>query len=75
MARKRIIVGISGATGIVYAERALVRLRTLGVETHLVVSRPGLAPFQVINPAGAISFKTTRVQRSGTPLLLRSDGG
>lgn len=41
MAKRRIIVGISGATGIAYAERALARLRELDVETHLVVSRAG----------------------------------
>lgn len=35
----RIIVGISGATGIIYAVRALEVLRQAGVQTHLVVSR------------------------------------
>lgn len=38
---KRIVVGVSGATGAVYAIRLLEVLRTLGVETHLVVSRSG----------------------------------
>ena len=37
--KERLIVGITGATGIVYAVRALEVLRALGVETHLVVSR------------------------------------
>lgn len=37
--QERLVVGISGATGIVYAVRALEVLRALGVETHLVVSR------------------------------------
>lgn len=36
---KRIIVGISGASGIVYGVRALQLLRELGVETHLVMSK------------------------------------
>jgi 4-hydroxy-3-polyprenylbenzoate decarboxylase len=35
----RLVVGISGASGIEYGVRALVRLRELGVETHLVVTR------------------------------------
>lgn len=35
----RIIVGISGASGIVYGLRALQLLRDCGVETHLVVSK------------------------------------
>lgn len=37
--RQRLIVGVSGATGIVYAARALTVLRSLGIETHLIVSR------------------------------------
>ncbi len=40
-ARPRMIVGITGATGIVYGIRLLEMLRYLGVETHLVVSRAG----------------------------------
>ncbi|HEY8580544.1 MAG TPA: UbiX family flavin prenyltransferase [Beijerinckiaceae bacterium] len=36
---KRIIVGISGASGIIYGVRMLAALRALGVETHLVVSK------------------------------------
>lgn len=41
MQRKRIIVGISGATGIRYGIRALQVLRAIDVETHLVISRAG----------------------------------
>jgi 4-hydroxy-3-polyprenylbenzoate decarboxylase len=36
---RRIIVGISGASGIVYGVRALQLLRAAEVETHLVMSR------------------------------------
>ena len=39
MASRPLIVGISGATGIVYGVRLLEWLRPTGVETHLVVSR------------------------------------
>lgn len=35
----RIVVGITGATGTVYAVRILTMLRDLGVETHLVMSK------------------------------------
>jgi flavin prenyltransferase len=42
MARMRIIVGISGATGAIYGIRLLERLREAGAETHLVISRWGL---------------------------------
>ncbi len=39
---KRIVVGISGASGTVYGLRLLERLAVAkGVETHLVVTRPG----------------------------------
>jgi len=36
-----IIVGITGATGVIYGVRLLQRLRDSGVETHLVISRWG----------------------------------
>lgn len=39
---RRLIVGISGATGIAYGIRLLEALRESDVESHLVVSRPGL---------------------------------
>ena len=39
MTSRRIIVGISGASGIVYGVRVLEALRQAGVETHLVMSR------------------------------------
>lgn len=39
--RRRLIVGISGATGIVYGIRLLETLRQLDVESHLVVSKAG----------------------------------
>lgn len=35
----RLVVGISGASGIVYGLRTLDACRALGVETHLIVSR------------------------------------
>jgi 4-hydroxy-3-polyprenylbenzoate decarboxylase len=37
----RLIVGLTGATGVIYGVRALQRLREAGVETHLVISRWG----------------------------------
>ena len=38
----RVVVGITGATGAVYAVRLLERLRAAGRETHLVVSPAGV---------------------------------
>lgn len=37
--QQRVIVGISGASGIIYGVRALQLLRDHGVETHLVMSK------------------------------------
>src|SRR6187549_416611 len=37
----RLIVAITGATGVIYGVRLLERLRDVGVETHLVMSRWG----------------------------------
>ena len=37
--KPRLVVGISGASGVVYGLRALAACRDLGVESHLVVSK------------------------------------
>ena len=37
--RPRIIIGITGASGVVYGKRCLEALRDAGVETHLVISK------------------------------------
>ena len=36
---RRLVVGISGASGIIYGVRALECLRRIGIETHLVMTR------------------------------------
>ena len=41
MDTKRIVVGITGATGAVFGLRLLDALSEAGIETHLVVSRWG----------------------------------
>lgn len=40
--RARVVVGITGATGAVYAVRILQRLKEIGHETHLVASPAGI---------------------------------
>jgi 4-hydroxy-3-polyprenylbenzoate decarboxylase len=40
-AMRRLVVGISGATGVTYAIQILRASRELKVESHLVVSGPG----------------------------------
>jgi 4-hydroxy-3-polyprenylbenzoate decarboxylase len=45
-AATRLIVGITGATGVLYGVRLLERLREAGVETHVVISRWGARTLQ-----------------------------
>ncbi|MFC0632797.1 UbiX family flavin prenyltransferase [Brevundimonas balnearis] len=39
---RRIVVGVSGASGVMYGVRALEALRALGIETHLVATRAAM---------------------------------
>ncbi|KSV74444.1 3-octaprenyl-4-hydroxybenzoate carboxy-lyase [Sinorhizobium sp. GL2] len=54
---KRIVVGISGASGVVYGVRALEALRDAGIETHLVMSRSA-----EVTLAHETDFKVTEVR-------------
>jgi 4-hydroxy-3-polyprenylbenzoate decarboxylase len=38
----RLVVGVTGATGAIYAQRLLQRARTLGAETHVVLTPAGV---------------------------------
>jgi len=42
MTTRRLVVGISGASGFVYGERLLQMLQPLDLEVHLVISRSAL---------------------------------
>ena len=42
MAARRLVVGITGATGAVYGLQLLRRARALGLQTHLVVTPAGV---------------------------------
>jgi len=44
--RPRLVVGISGASGVVYGVRTLDACRELGVESHLVVSKSAVLTLQ-----------------------------
>ena len=39
---QRLVLGVTGATGAIYAQKLLVRARALNVETHLVVTPAGV---------------------------------
>jgi flavin prenyltransferase len=43
----KLVVGITGATGVVYGIRALEALRELSVETHLVITEMGKATISI----------------------------
>ena len=66
---KRLVVGISGASGVAYGIRVLDACRDLGVETHLIVSRAALltlAQETQITPAelsarAAVSYRSTDI--------------
>jgi 3-polyprenyl-4-hydroxybenzoate decarboxylase len=56
-AQKRIIVGISGASGIIYGVAALRALRDLGYEVHLVMTRSAL-----VTLASEMSMKASAIE-------------
>ncbi len=65
--RPRLVVGVSGASGVLYGVRVLDACRELGVETHLVVSRAALltlAEETALSPAD-LSAKATAAYRIG----------
>ncbi|HEY4163280.1 MAG TPA: UbiX family flavin prenyltransferase [Dongiaceae bacterium] len=70
---KRIVVGISGASGAIYGVRVLELLKAAGVETHLVVSSSGqitIAQELSRTPAeiSALADVTYRVQDIGAAI-------
>lgn len=51
--KKRVIIGISGASGAIYGVRALQMLQSLNVETHLIISKAAELTLQNENlPSG-----------------------
>ena len=50
---RRVVVGITGATGIIYAIRILQVLKELNIETHLVISKWAHATLKYETPLGA----------------------
>lgn len=65
--RPRLVVGVSGASGVVYGLRVLDACRELGVESHLVVSRAAavtLAQETGLAPAD-LNAKADQVHKAG----------
>jgi 4-hydroxy-3-polyprenylbenzoate decarboxylase len=44
---KRIVVGITGASGVIYGVRVLEILSKLGIETHLIITQAGLKNLEI----------------------------
>ena len=57
---RRMILGISGASGTAYGVAALRMLRELDVETHLVMTRSAM-----VTLAHEVDLKVREVQRQG----------
>jgi 4-hydroxy-3-polyprenylbenzoate decarboxylase len=66
----RLIVGISGASGVIYGIRLLEILRTLPIESHLVMSRAAS-----LTLAHETELKPVDVQRLATTCYRESDIG
>jgi flavin prenyltransferase len=66
----RLVVGISGASGVIYGVRALEILRDLGVETHLIMSRAAQ-----ITLAHETSLKVADVEKLASKVYRQEDIG
>ncbi len=65
--RPRLVVGISGASGVVYGVRVLEAAAQLGVDTHLVLSRAAVLTLQqeMGLDAAAVQARASVVHRPG----------
>jgi 4-hydroxy-3-polyprenylbenzoate decarboxylase len=72
-AQRRLIVGISGASGVIYGLRTLQLLRNAGFETHLVMSKTAEVTFAhetnvKIAEVRAASHKSYRIDDLAAPI-------
>lgn len=72
-AQRRLIVGISGASGVIYGLRTLQLLRNAGVETHLVMSKTAEVTFAhetnvKIAEVRAAAHKSHRIDDMAAPI-------
>jgi 4-hydroxy-3-polyprenylbenzoate decarboxylase len=70
---RRLVVGISGASGVVYGVRLLQLLRRAGVETHLVMTKTAEVTFAYesalkIAEVKALAHVTHRIGDMGAPI-------
>jgi 4-hydroxy-3-polyprenylbenzoate decarboxylase len=57
--KKRIIVGITGASGVIYGVRCLQHLRRTDYETHLVISESGRLNIEIEAPCSLDELQST----------------
>ena len=55
---KSIVVGITGASGVIYGVRILEILSKLGIETHLTITRPGLKNLEIETNYNKVELKS-----------------
>ena len=67
---RRLIVGITGASGTIYGIRLLERLRALDVESHLILSRWGARTL-----VHETSYTVEQVQQLATKTYAQGDQG
>jgi flavin prenyltransferase len=69
--KKRLVVGITGASGVVYGLRLLDALQDLGIESHLVISKPGQMTIGYetkIAPKDIIADRTYAIEDIAAPI-------
>lgn len=72
---KRIVVGITGASGVIYGIRMLEQLRELRIETHLVISESGRKNIEIetdYTPAQVAQLATRCYEHRDTAAALAS---
>jgi 4-hydroxy-3-polyprenylbenzoate decarboxylase len=68
--KRRLVVGVTGASGAIYGVRMLQRARTLGVETHLVATPAG-----VLNVHHELGLDRRALEAMATQAYAPSDVG
>ena len=74
-ATRRLIIGISGASGVIYGVRLLQLLRNAGVETHLVMTKTAEITFAHETNLKIADVKLTEADRSEIGAVLAQRQG
>jgi 4-hydroxy-3-polyprenylbenzoate decarboxylase len=55
---KSIVLGITGASGVIYGVRTLEVLSKLGIETHLIITQAGLKNLEIETNYNKVQLKS-----------------